>query len=147
MNGTTRRKRFCEGNTELLRLSVSLPHPTPEEEGRCGELCGFYRTLAESCTAFVTENLYPALRAEYEALPPRERKFHPPKSTFSFEVTAQETGAGEITARLSVVLSRGTAVAFERRESHRWALRDGRFVLLPPAKHGREKAKKGEDVR
>jgi hypothetical protein len=126
-------KRFAEGNTELLRTVITLPHPVPDE-GSAEETETFYRDIGSHSLRFSEEQLLPILRKRYAALSPHDRKFHVPKYVYSVDAEPYDLSPVCFSIRLTATLSRRGAVLFQSEETHTWGLREGRFLLIPKEK-------------
>ncbi len=137
---TSAEKRYCAGQEELLRTIVSMPTGFEGEEMR--ELFRFLTELAERSFAFSENILFPSIRAEYEALSPRDKKFAVPRRVYRVTVTVKRTKDAEygeaLRTELLVALRKRGRNEFETCVARSWvkSRRSGVYQMVIESRIG-----------
>ena len=129
----TRMKRFCEGNTELLRVIVSYP-----QTGDYESFDHFYKELAERSLAFGEEKLFLYLLERHHALSEHDRKFRAQKRVYRVACEAEVMGK-TVNVTLTAELLLKNESESRHCESQSWEIYGKEALMVP---RGREKRKK-----
>ena len=123
-------KRFCEANTELLR--VLLRFPKLETADIASDVFdSFYREIAEDSLMFAENQLFRLLQSAYAALSTHEKKFCVQKYIYSVCAEASVLPENVIKVDLSATLRQKGAVLFQSEEHQKWEVRNASFAMVP----------------